>query len=117
MSRRDLALVLACLGLLVVGILSYATRAHAASATWYGNEHGQWRRADGHRYDPWIPGFACRGLRLGSVHRVTNLDNGIVVVIPCNDRAGGGVPRGGIDLSRGAARMLRISGHGRVRVD
>jgi rare lipoprotein A len=92
-------------------------RAQEFTATWYGNEHGQSRRADGVRYNPWVLGFACRGWRLGSVHRVTNLSNGRSVVIPCNDRAGWGVPRGGVDLSRGAARALGVAGRARVRVE
>lgn len=92
-------------------------QAQEGTATWYGNEHGQWRRADGQRYNPMIPGFACRGFRLGSVHIVTNLANGRMVTIPCNDRAGYGVPRGGIDLSLGAARLLGITGRAKVRVE
>lgn len=105
------------LALVTAMSLSTAASAQVMSATWYGNEHGQYRRADGTRYNPDVPGFACRGWRLGSIHTVTNLANGRTIRIPCNDRAGYGVPEGGVDLSRGAARMLGIGGHGKVRVE
>lgn len=90
---------------------------HASMATWYGNENYQSRRADGQHYNPLIPGFACRGFSLGSMHSITNLTNGRTIRIPCNDRAGYGVPRGGVDLSLGAARMLGIAGRALVQVE
>ncbi len=98
-------------------LMSTTVEAQNMTATWYANENGQYRRADGQRYNPNVPGFACRGWRLGSMHSVTNLANGRTITIPCNDRAGYGVPGSGIDLSRGAARMLGITGRGRVRVE
>jgi len=98
-------------------VLTGNAQAQEGWATWYGNEHGQYRRADGARYNPSILGFACRGYRLGSMHRITNLSNGRSIFIPCNDRAGYGVPAGGIDLSKGAARLLGISGRAKVRIE
>ncbi len=93
-----------------------SAQAQEGWATWYGNENGQWRRADGHRYNPRVLGFACRGFPLGSIHEIKNLSNGKTIMIPCNDRAGPGVPRGGIDLSKGAADALGITGRAKVRI-
>jgi rare lipoprotein A len=61
---------------------------------------------------------AHRQLPLGTLVKVTNLDNGRSVVVRVNDR--GPVPHTRIiDLSYGAARMLGLPGHGiePVRLD
>ena len=61
---------------------------------------------------------AHRQLPLGTMVRVTNLENGESVVVRVNDR--GPVPKSRIiDLSYGAARMIGLSGAGiePVRLD
>jgi len=61
---------------------------------------------------------AHRQLPLGTLVKVTNLQNGRSVIVRVNDR--GPVPQSRIiDLSYGAARMLEIPGDGleRVRID
>jgi rare lipoprotein A len=61
---------------------------------------------------------AHRQLKLGTLVKVTNLQNGRSVIVRVNDR--GPVPQSRIiDLSYGAARMLEIPGDGieRVRLD
>ena len=60
---------------------------------------------------------ASKTLPLGSIVRVTNLDNGRSVDVRINDR--GAYVRGrGLDLSRGAARKIGLArkGVGRVKI-
>jgi rare lipoprotein A (peptidoglycan hydrolase) len=87
-------------------------------ASWYGKSfHGK-TTASGEPYDMFQFTAAHRQLPLGTLVKVTNLDNGRSVVVRVNDR--GPVPRSRvIDLSYGAARMLGIPGHGiePVRLD
>jgi rare lipoprotein A len=87
-------------------------------ASWYGKSfHGK-TTASGEPYDMFQFTAAHRQLPLGTLVKVTNLDNGRSVVVRVNDR--GPVPTSRIiDLSYGAARMLGIPGHGiePVRLD
>jgi rare lipoprotein A len=87
-------------------------------ASWYGKSfHGK-TTASGEPYDMFEFTAAHRRLPLGTLVKVTNLDNGRSVVVRVNDR--GPVPRSRIiDLSYGAARMLGMPGHGvePVRLD
>jgi rare lipoprotein A len=87
-------------------------------ASWYGKSfHGK-TTASGEPYDMFQFTAAHRQLPLGTLVKVTNLDNGRSVVVRVNDR--GPVPHTRIiDLSYGAARMLGIPGHGiqPVRLD
>ena len=87
-------------------------------ASWYGKSfHGK-TTASGEPYDMFQFTAAHRQLPLGTLVKVTNLDNGRSVVVRVNDR--GPVPQSRIiDLSYGAARMLGIPGHGiePVRLD
>lgn len=88
------------------------------NASWYGKSfHGK-TTASGEPYDMFQFTAAHRQLPLGTLVKVTNLDNGRSVVVRVNDR--GPVPRSRIiDLSYGAARILGIPGHGveTVRLD
>ena len=88
------------------------------TASWYGpGFHGR-KTASGDRFDQDAMTAAHRNLPLGSVVRVTNLENGRKVTVEINDR--GPYIRGRmIDLSRGAARRLGMvqDGTAKVRVD
>lgn len=84
-------------------------------ASWYGEPFHGLRTASGEVYDmegmtaahPWLP--------FGSVVRVENRDNRRTSVVRVNDR--GPFKRGRIiDLSRAAARELRMIGRGTARV-
>jgi len=81
------------------------------TASWYGKRfHGK-TTASGEPYDMFQFTAAHRRLPLGTLVKVTNLDNGRSVVVRVNDR--GPVPRTRIiDLSYGAARVIGLSGHG-----
>jgi len=87
-------------------------------ASWYGKYfHGR-KTASGEPYDMFQLTAAHRLLPLGTVVRVTNLQNGRWVIVRVNDR--GPVPRTRIiDLSYGAAELLdlRRPGLETVRLD
>lgn len=87
-------------------------------ASWYGKRfHGR-KTASGERYNMFQFTAAHKALPLGSLVKVTNLRNGLWVVVRINDR--GPIPHSRIiDLSYGAAQMLRLHAEGveRVRLD
>jgi len=84
-------------------------------ASWYGRPfHGR-RTASGERYDMNAMTAAHKTMPLPSYALVRNPANGRQVVVRVNDR-GPFVKGRVIDLSRAAARKLRISGLGRVEV-
>ena len=76
--------------------------------------HGQ-RTASGERYDRQALTAAHPTLPFGSRVRVTNLGNGLSVVVRINDR-GPFVEKRVIDLSYAAARKLGFIGQGTTRV-
>ncbi len=81
------------------------------TASWYGKQFNGKTTASGEPYDMFQFTAAHRQLPLGTLVKVTNLDNGRSVVVRVNDR--GPVPRTRIiDLSYGAAKMIGLSGHG-----
>jgi len=88
------------------------------TASWYGKRfHGK-PTASGEPYDMFQFTAAHRRLPLGTLVKVTNLQNNRSVIVRVNDR--GPVPLTRIiDLSYGAARMLELPEYGleRVRLD
>ena len=94
-------------------------RGQLGLASWYGpGFHGQ-KTASGEIFDQREMVAAHRTLPLGSVVRVTNLENGLRVVVRVIDRGPyGRNHRKGtiIDVSRGAARRLGFITDGLVRV-
>ena len=93
-----------------------ASDKQVGKASWYGpGFHGK-KTASGEPFDQHRLTAAHPRLPLGSQARVTNLNNGKVVVVTINDRG----PHGGgriIDLSRAAARMLAMNGTARVSIE
>jgi rare lipoprotein A len=87
-------------------------------ASWYGKHfHGR-RTASGEPYNMFQFTAAHPKLPLGTIVKVTNLQNGRWVIVRINDR--GPVPTSRIiDLSYGAAQILglRCQGTERVRLD
>ncbi|MFB3812787.1 MAG: septal ring lytic transglycosylase RlpA family protein [Terriglobales bacterium] len=87
-------------------------------ASWYGKYfHGR-KTASGEPYDMFQFTAAHQVLPLGTMVKVTNLRNGLWVIVRVNDR--GPVPRSRIiDLSYGAAQILDLRAEGveRVRLD
>ena len=114
---------------LLVGLLAGATvmsgskpPAQFGLASWYGpGFHGE-ETASGEIFDQREMVAAHRTLPLGSVIRVTNLENGRRVTLRVIDRGpyGRNVRKGTVvDVSRGAARRLQFIRDGltRVRID
>ena len=88
-------------------------------ASWYGPGFQGEKTASGEIFDQREMVAAHRSLPLGSVVRVTNLDNGRRVVLRVIDRGpyGRNYRKGTIiDVSRGAARRLDFVRDGLVRV-
>lgn len=106
------------LAALCVVLVFASTAAHAEVGwcSWYGNENGQFRMANGQHFYPDRISCAHKTIKLGTRIRVTNLKTGRSIVCPVLDR--GPYVRGRIvDLSRGAARALGVGGTARVRVE
>lgn len=84
-------------------------------ASWYGiEEHGR-QAASGERFSMYGYTAAHKSLPIGTVVRVTNLENGRDVIVRINDRGpfvGGRI----IDLSYTAAKSLDMIGKGTARV-
>ncbi len=84
-------------------------------ASWYGGKfHGR-LTANGERFDANKLTAAHKTLPFGTVVKVTNIDNGRTVTVRINDR-GPFVENRIIDLSRGAAERLEMTGTGVARV-
>jgi rare lipoprotein A len=88
------------------------------TASWYGSYFQGKPTASGEPYNMYDLTAAHPTLPLGTRVRVTNLRNGRSVVVRINDR-GPVVPGRIIDLSYGAARVLKVKARGlqRVRLD
>jgi rare lipoprotein A len=80
-------------------------------AAWY--EHPG-RTASGEKFDPDRMTAAHKTLPFGTRLRVVNLQNGRAVLVRINDRIPAKTKTIAIDLSRGSARAIGISGIGRV---
>src|SRR6267378_6842982 len=88
------------------------------TASWYGEYFDGKQTASGEDFDMYDLTAAHPTLPLGSYVRVTNLRNGRAVVVKVNDR--GPIVQGRIiDLSYGAAEVLKFEDHGlqKVRLD
>lgn len=97
------------------GYVPHRGETFTGMASWYGpGFHGK-ATASGERFDQGKLTAAHRTLPFGTVLRVTNLQNGRSVEVRINDR--GPFVRGRIlDLSKGAAKKLRMIDAGVVRV-
>ena len=86
------------------------------TASWYGSKfHGR-RTSSGEPYDMHLATAAHKTLPLPTYAEVTNLDNGLKVVVKINDRGPFKDDRI-IDLSYGAALRLGMTGTGTARVE
>ena len=100
---------LACLGLAIGPVC-------AETASWYGpGFHGR-LMASGERFDQNALTAAHRTLSFGTRVRVTNRATGRSLVVRINDR-GPFVGGRAINLSRGAARAIGVTGTARVSLD
>lgn len=85
------------------------------TASWYGGFHHGRKTASGERFNMHDMTAAHRALKMGTVLRVTNLDNGRSTTVRINDR-GPYVHSRIIDLSAAAARELDMKQDGLARV-
>jgi rare lipoprotein A len=84
-------------------------------ASYYGAELAGNRTASGERFDPGALTAAHRSLPLGTKLRVTNMANGMSVIVRVNDR--GPFARSRIiDVSLAAARQIQMVRSGRAQV-
>lgn len=90
-------------------------REHVTYASWYGWQFARRRTASGEPFNPMALTAAHKTLPLGSRVRVTNLKNGRSVVVRINDRGPYHGDRG-IDVSKEAARQLRMVSAGVAKV-
>jgi rare lipoprotein A len=94
--------------------IAFAVPAHAETTLASFYHEGQ-RTASGGRFNPDDLTAAHRSLPFGTMLRVTNLATGRSVTVRVNDR-GPYVQGRGLDLSRGAARVIGMIGAGVARV-
>ena len=80
-------------------------------ASFYGSEFNGRKTANGEIYDETALTAAHRTLPFGTVLRVTNLRNGLSVIVRINDR-GPFHPDRVIDLSKNAAEEIDLITHG-----
>jgi rare lipoprotein A (peptidoglycan hydrolase) len=85
------------------------------TASWYGPGYVAKTTASGERFDPNRLTVASKTLPLGSVVRVTNLQNGRSVKVKVNDR-GPHIRSRSLDLSPAAAQRIGLSDRGVARV-
>ncbi len=84
-------------------------------ASYYGRELAGNRTASGERFNPGDLTAAHRSLPMGTRLRVTNIANGMSVIVRVNDR-GPFVRSRIIDVSLEAARQIRMVGTGKAQV-
>ena len=84
-------------------------------ASYYGRELAGNRTASGERFNPSALTAAHRSLPMGTMLRVTNMSNGMSVLVRVNDR-GPFVRSRIIDVSLEAARQIRMIGSGKAQV-
>jgi rare lipoprotein A (peptidoglycan hydrolase) len=91
------------------------TSGHIVKASWYGQGFAGRRTSSGERFNPNQLTAASKTLPIGSVVRVTNVENGRSVNVRINDR--GPFVRGrSLDLSRSAAQKIGMTHKGVARV-
>jgi rare lipoprotein A (peptidoglycan hydrolase) len=88
---------------------------HLGMASWYGPGFHGHKTASGERFNQNAMTAAHKTLPLGSLVRVTSLETNQSIIVRINDR--GPYRRGFIiDLSKGAARALKMSGSDKVQL-
>jgi rare lipoprotein A len=113
-SLRLCALALLC-GCAQAPLLRAPGDTQEGLASYYGRRHHGGATASGERFDMYALTAAHRTLRFGSTVQVTNLRNGLMVVVRINDR--GPFTAGRIiDLSYAAALRLQMIRAGVVPV-
>ena len=98
------------------GHIDRSGRKEAGRASYYASRFGHRKMADGRRLNPNMNVAASKNLPLGSVVKVTNLENGRTATVQIEDR--GPVARGRVvDVTPKVARQLDIRQKGVVPVE
>lgn len=84
-------------------------------ASWYGKNHQGKKTANGERFNMKELTAAHKKLPFGTLVEVTNLENGLKVIVRINDR-GPFIRNRIIDLSKKAATILDIKGTAKVKI-
>ena len=98
------------------GHLDHSGRKQAGRASFYSHRFANRKMADGHRMNPNASVAASKTLPLGSVAKVTNLQNGKTATVKIEDRGpyvGGRV----VDLAPKVADQLDLTGRGVAPVE
>jgi rare lipoprotein A len=99
-----------------IGHIDHSGRTEKGRASYYARHFARRKMADGHRMNPNGEIAASKTLPLGSVVKVTNLDNGKSATVKIEDRGpyvGGRV----VDLAPKVAAQLDLKEHGVVPVE
>ena len=92
------------------------TYTESGVASWYGPGFQGRKTASGERFDTHEMTAAHKTLPFGTMLKVTNLDNGVTVIVKVNDR--GPYVRGRIiDLSNAAKNELQMGGTANVKIE
>lgn len=98
------------------GHIDHSGRKQAGRASFYSHHFANRKMADGHRMNPNANVAASKTLPLGSVAKVTNLENGKTATVKIEDRGpyvGGRV----VDVAPKVADQLNLTGRGVVPVE
>jgi rare lipoprotein A len=98
------------------GHIDHSGRKQAGRASFYSHHFANHKMADGHRMNPNTDVAASKTLPLGSVAKVTNLQNGKTATVKIEDRGpyvGGRV----VDLTPKVADQLDLTGRGVAPVE
>ncbi len=99
-----------------IGHIDHSGRTEKGRASYYARHFARRKMADGHRMNPNGDSAASKTLPLGTVAKVTNLDNGRSATVKIEDRGpnvGGRV----VDLAPKVAAQLDLKEHGVVPVE
>jgi rare lipoprotein A len=102
-SKRMLKKIVSVLAIAASASFPFTPAALGTTATYYSDAYQGSPTASGEPYDAWGYTAAHPSYRLGTVVRVTNLNNGRSVTVRINDRC-----NCGIDLSRAAAGQIGL---------
>jgi rare lipoprotein A len=112
-----LPLLFSCASITRKGMEGYQTdgETQIGTASWYGDKEHGGKTANGERFSKYDYTAAHKTLPIGTMVRVTNLENGRDVIVRINDR--GPFKKGRIiDLSYAPAKSIGMIGRGTARV-
>jgi rare lipoprotein A len=114
--KNKLTMLIICLSICIsVSAKKIIKFIQTGKASWYGKEFDGRKTASGERFNMYGLTAAHKSLPFGTLVKVTNVRNGLSVIVRINDR-GPNLPDRVIDLSYAAAKTLRLTGYGIQKV-